>query len=195
MAASRAAQASSASPGQGQRTARFYYASFEARVASAILDGLVCLIIAALLTAVGSLIILISSDFERVDPSETAINLFWGCVGAIVPAILLYLFISLSWKGQTVGKSVMNVMVIRSDGRPLGVLGTVGRIIGLLIYPLFLGAGGIGAYAFREDMMPAAAIIGFAVLLCALGFLWAAFDSHRRTLHDRIAGTIVVRVG
>lgn len=178
-----------------RRGGRVRYASFESRVAAGLLDALVLFIIAALLIAAGALVVLISSDFERVEPSETAINVFWVCAVAVIPAALLYLFVSYAWKGQTVGKSVMQIMVIRSDGRLLGVLGAVGRVIGVLIYPLFLGAGAIGAYAFRDAPWQAITAVSVAVLLIAAGILWAAFDPHRRTLHDRIAGTIVVRVG
>jgi uncharacterized RDD family membrane protein YckC len=173
---------------------RIHYASFESRVAAGALDVLVLFIIAALLVTVGSLVVLISSDFEKVEPSGTALNTFWACVGAIPPALLLYFFIGLAWKGQTVGAAVMQLMVIRSDGRPLGVLGSMARVIGLLIYVLILAGGIILAFAFRDSTMVAAAAIAVACLLAAAGFLSAAFDSHRRTLHDRIAGTIVVRL-
>lgn len=173
---------------------RINYASFESRVAAGTLDLLVLFIIAALLVTVGSLVVLISSDFERTDPSSTAINIFWGCVGLIPPAILLYLFIALAWKGQTIGAAVMQLMVIRSDGRPLGVLGSIARVIGLLAYALIIAAGVIAAYALRSSTVQAGAALFVAFLLVALGFIWAAFDQHRRTLHDRIAGTIVVRI-
>ncbi len=173
---------------------RIRYASFESRVAAGILDILVLFIIASLLVTAGSIIVLISSDFEKVDPSATAINTFWGFVGAIPAVHLLYFFVSLAWKGQTVGAAVMQIMVVRSDGRPLGVLGSMARVIGLLIYVLFLAAGLIVAYAVRDSAPQAAIAVGVAFLLAALGFLIAAFDGHRRTLHDRIAGTIVVHV-
>lgn len=193
MTVSRAAAASARA---GRRPAvRVSYASFESRVAAAALDILVMFIIAALLFIAGSLVVLISSNFEKVDPSNTAINFFWGCAGAIAPAFLLYFFIGLAWKGQTVGAAVMQIMVIRSDGRPLGVLGAVARVIGLLVYTLILAAGIIAAFAFRNSMPIAGSSIAAAFLLAAFGFIIAAFDSHRRTLHDRIAGTIVVRIG
>ena len=177
-----------------QRSLRVSYASFESRVAAGALDVLVLFIIASLLVSAGSLIVLISSDFEKVDPSGTSINIFWGCAGAIVPAFLLYFFIGLAWKGQTVGAAVMQIMVIRSDGRPLGVLGAVARVIGLLIYALIIAGGIIVAFAFRTNTIVAAGAISASFILAAAGIIWAAFDSHRRTLHDRIAGTIVVRL-
>ena len=180
---------------RGSRPAfRIHYASFESRVAAGALDILVMFIIAALLVIAGSLVVLVSSDFEKVEPSSTALSIFWVCVAAIPPSFFLYFFIGLAWKGQTIGASVMQLMVIRSDGRSLGVLGSMARVIGLLIYVLIVGVGVIVAFAFRESTPAAGAAVGCAFLLSAFGFIWAAFDPRRRTLHDRIAGTIVVRL-
>jgi uncharacterized RDD family membrane protein YckC len=181
--------------GDGRRPAfRLHYASFESRVAAGALDVLVMFIIASLLVTVGSLIVLISSDFERVEPSSTALAAFWACVGLIPVALLLYFFIGLAWKGQTVGAAVMQLMVVRSDGRPLGVVGAMARVIGLLFYVLVVGFGMVAAYALRESMALAGGVLALTLALAALGILWAAFDRHRRTLHDRLAGTIVVRL-
>ncbi|GIW16618.1 MAG: hypothetical protein KatS3mg063_2471 [Tepidiforma sp.] len=185
----------SRSAGGGNRPAfRLHYASFESRVAAGALDVLVLFIIASLFVTAGSLIVLISSDFERVEPSSTALSAFWVCVALIPVAFLLYFFIGLAWKGQTVGAAVMQLMVVRSDGRPLGVLGAMARVIGLLAYVLLAGIGIVGAYALRESTVAAGAVLAAALVLAALGILWAAFDRHRRTLHDRLAGTIVVRL-
>jgi uncharacterized RDD family membrane protein YckC len=173
---------------------RYRYASFESRVAAAILDLLVLFIIAGILVALGSLIVLVSSDFERVEPSDTAFNLFWACIGSILPAALLYLFVAFAWKGQTIGQAVMQIMVIRSDGRRLGVLGSASRIIGLLVYALFVAGGALAAFAFRDNAAAAAAAVAGAFLLVGAGLFWAAFDRRRRTLHDRIAGTVVIRL-
>lgn len=186
--------ASGARPRPQGRPLQLTYASFEARVAAATLDLLVLFIIAALLVTVGALVILVSSDFEKTDPSTVSINTFWACVGAIAPASLLYLFLSYAWKGQTVGKAVMQLMMVRSDGRPLGVFGAIARVIGVLTYGLLFGLGAIGAFILRESTLPAAIAMGAAMALIVLGVLIAAFDSRRRMLHDRIAGTIVVKL-
>lgn len=171
-----------------------HYASFESRVAAGALDVLVMFIIASLLVTAGSLVVLISSDFEKVEPTGTALNIFWICVAAIPPALLLYFFIGFAWKGQTIGASVMQLMIIRSDGRTLGVLGSMARVIGMLIYPLIVAVGVVVAFAFRHSTAVAGAAISVSFLLATAGFIWGAFDSRRRTLHDRIAGTIVVRL-
>ena len=189
------AGASEARRGRGGMPAyRLQYATFESRVVAGTLDLLVLFIIACLLVTAGSLIVLISSDFERTDASSTSINVFWSCVGAILPCFLLYFFISLAWKGQTIGAAVMQIMVIRSDGKSLGSVGAMARVIGLLVYALLLTAGILVAAAVRSSTAQAAAAVGTACLLAACGFLMAAFDERRRTLHDRIAGTIVVRL-
>jgi uncharacterized RDD family membrane protein YckC len=183
-----------AAPAAPRQRPRYRYASFELRVAASLLDLIVLFIIAGILVAIGSLIVLVSSDFERVDPSDTAINLFWGCVGAILPAALLYFFIGFAWKGQTIGQSVMQVMVIRSDGRRLGAIGAAARILGLLVYLLFIAAGGVAAFALRETALYAGIAVIVAFLLIALSLFMAVFDSRRRALHDRIAGTVVIRL-
>jgi uncharacterized RDD family membrane protein YckC len=173
---------------------RLRYATFESRVTAGLLDALVLFIIASLFVMAGSMIILISSDFEKVDPSSTAINIFWGSTAVIPLAFLAYFYACWTWKGQTVGAAVMQVMVIRSDGERLGPLGALARVIGLLVYALFIGAGGLGAYALRDSTPAAAAALAAGLLVALAGLLWSAFDRHRRALHDFLAGTIVVRV-
>src|SRR5512144_2426950 len=153
-------RAMSQEAGRARRPAfRIHYASFESRVAAGALDVLVMFIIASLLVTAGSLVVLISSDFEKVEPTGTALDIFWICVAAIPPALLLYFFIGLAWKGQTIGAAVMQLMVIRSDGRRLGVLGAIARVIGLLIYLLIVAAGIIVAFAFRHSTV----IAGIAI--------------------------------
>jgi uncharacterized RDD family membrane protein YckC len=191
-----AESAAQRAPVRGSRPAPIVrHASFEGRVVAGALDVLVLFIIASLLVTAGALVVLISSNFERVDPSATAINIFWVCVVSIVPAIFLYFFIGFAWKGQTVGAAVMQIMVIRSDGRPLGVLGACARVIGMLLNVLVLVAGVAVGYTLRTTTAAAAAAIAAAFVVTTLSFLVAAFDSRRRTLQDRLAGTIVVRLG
>jgi uncharacterized RDD family membrane protein YckC len=152
-------------PGQPRRgpSSRRSVASFGSRVAAAILDLLVLVFIASLCISAGSFAVLVSSDFEKVDPTSTSIIIFWGCAGAIAPAFLLYLFIALAWKGQTIGAAVMEIRVIRADGRPLGILGSIARVLGLFVYALIV-VGGIGVgFVFRSSTSIAAGAIGSAL--------------------------------
>jgi hypothetical protein len=80
----------------------------------------------------------------------------------------LYLTVTLSWwKGQTVGKKLMKVRVLRLDGEPI------------TWWTAFERAGGYAA--------------GFATGL--LGFAQVFWDANRQAIHDRIVGTVVVQEG
>jgi uncharacterized RDD family membrane protein YckC len=71
-----------------------------------------------------------------------------------------------AWKGTTVGGIVLKLQVVRYDGKP--VTFAVALVRGL-----------------------AAAL---SVIVLFLGFLWIAWDLDKQGWHDKIAGTIVVRL-
>ena len=80
----------------------------------------------------------------------------------------LYMTVILSWwKGQTVGKRLLGIRVVRLDGEPI------------TWWTAFERAGGYAA--------------GFATGL--LGFAQVYWDANRQAIHDRIVGTVVVREG
>lgn len=66
--------------------------------------------------------------------------------------------------GGTVGKLICRIRVIRVDGQRL---------------------------SFRHALARAAATY-VSLLPCGIGLIMAAFDSEKRTLHDRICGTRVI---
>jgi len=68
--------------------------------------------------------------------------------------------------GQTVGKWVMGVRVVREDGGgSLSVATAAGRVLAA----------------------------GFLSQVLLLGYIWALFEPRRRTWHDLLAGTVVVQ--
>lgn len=71
-----------------------------------------------------------------------------------------------AWKGTTIGGIVLKLHVVRCDGQPVTFL--VALVRGL------------------------AAALSVAALF--LGFLWIAWDNDKQGWHDKIAGTIVVRL-
>ncbi len=76
----------------------------------------------------------------------------------------LYFSVLISLNGQTLGKYVMGVRVVRLDGRRLSFFQSFLRWIGYFLSAIPLG----------------------------LGFFMSLVDDRRRTLHDRIVGTCVV---
>lgn len=71
-----------------------------------------------------------------------------------------------AWKGTTVGGVVLNLKVVRLDDRP--VTFAVALVRGL------------------------ASVLSVIVLF--LGFLWMIWDRDKQTWHDKIAGTVVIRL-
>lgn len=76
----------------------------------------------------------------------------------------IYFTFFFSVGGASIGKLALGLRVVRSDGRPLGVVQAALRSV---------------AYAASS-------------LLLYFGFLMVLSDDQRRALHDRIAGTVVV---
>ncbi len=68
--------------------------------------------------------------------------------------------------GQTVGKRILGLRVITNAGEPLKARQAFLRWVGYLVSAAFF----------------------------YLGFIWIAFDSRKQGWHDKIAGTLVVRV-
>jgi uncharacterized RDD family membrane protein YckC len=71
-----------------------------------------------------------------------------------------------AWKGTTIGGVVLNLQVVREDGQPLSFLASLVRSL--------------------------AAIFSIAALF--LGFFWIGWDRQKQGWHDKIAGTVVVRL-
>lgn len=95
---------------------------------------------------------------------------------AVVATLLLLVMLAIlvayypafwAWRGQTPGKMAMGIKLIRTDGSPI----TVGT-----------------AFLRYLSYSVSAAIL-------YIGFIMIIFDSRKQGLHDKIAGTYVVRVG
>jgi uncharacterized RDD family membrane protein YckC len=71
-----------------------------------------------------------------------------------------------AWKGTTVGGIVLKLYVVRADGQPLTFVAALVR--------------GLAT--------------AFSVVVLFLGFLWIAWDRDKQGWHDKIAGTVVVRL-
>jgi uncharacterized RDD family membrane protein YckC len=70
------------------------------------------------------------------------------------------------WKSTTVGGVVLGLKVVRQDGYPVTMLVSIVRAL-------------------------AAA---FSIVIFFLGFLWIVFDRERQGWHDKIAGTVVIKL-
>jgi len=82
------------------------------------------------------------------------------------PIVLAYFAGLWAWRGTTVGGIVLNLKVVRMDGQPVTFVVALVR--------------GLAA--------------AFSVVVLFLGFLWIAWDRDKQGWHDRIAGTVVIRL-
>jgi uncharacterized RDD family membrane protein YckC len=96
-----------------------------------------------------------------------------GIVGRVVghPSIaflvaLAYFAGMWTWKGTTIGGIVVGLKVVRLDGQPVTITIAMVRALG-------------GA---------------FSVVVLFLGILWIAWDSEKQGWHDKLAGTVVLRL-
>ena len=84
--------------------------------------------------------------------------------GVIVFIPFVYFWITVAMSGQTVGKALLGLRIVRMDGRRPGFIWALVRTLAYLV-----------------SMVPLFA-----------GFLWILVDSNRRGWHDHIAGSRVV---
>jgi uncharacterized RDD family membrane protein YckC len=139
---------------------------FWLRVMAIAVDHLILLFVVAIFAALGFLAVEMGTKGGR--------DIFLYQQARIVLPILLPLSTILSltyftffhgaW-GQTIGKMIFRLRVLRTDGQPLTFARALARTFAYLLstIPFFLG------------------------------FLWVAFSLGKRSWHDAIAGTMVVR--
>jgi len=146
------------------------FAGFWIRTVAYMIDGFLILVLMAILAGVG--IFGYTSGTTATDTfrsfsytfSET--NLSFLNV-AIFVLYLVYFTFFLGTRGQTPGKMLCGLKVVRLDGSPVGFGQAAIRTLGYVLNQFTL----------------------------YIGFLWVAIDPRKQGLHDKIAGTYEIRVG
>jgi uncharacterized RDD family membrane protein YckC len=95
------------------------------------------------------------------------VSILCAILHPIAPVVALAYFSGLwAWRGTTIGGIVVGLKVVRADGKPLTFTVTLVRSL-------------------------AAA---FSIVVLFLGYLWIAWDPEKQGWHDKIAGTLVLRL-
>lgn len=123
-----------------------HYSPFLTRLAALFIDAVIISVISSLLSGYRS--------------NSVMANMPGFVIGA-----LYYVLMWTYSNGQTLGKKVMKIKVIREDGKPVDLQTAILRYIGYFVSGLFLG----------------------------LGFIWVLFDDRKQGWHDKIAHTFVVK--
>jgi uncharacterized RDD family membrane protein YckC len=95
------------------------------------------------------------------------VSILCAVIHPIWPLIALAYFSALwAWRGTTVGGVVLGLKVVRVDGKPL-------------TFPVSLVRSLAAA---------------FSIIVLLLGYLWIAWDPEKQGWHDKIAGTVVLKL-
>jgi uncharacterized RDD family membrane protein YckC len=151
------------------------YSGFVTRAMALIMDLLIIMVTVAVINAVIALPLVY---FLNIDPRTCAqaagvahtmtaalcrsVNVTWVLVAIFTGPI--YFIALFTFSGQTIGKYVMGVRVVRLDGRAMAVSTSAMRYLGYFVSLLPLG----------------------------LGFVWVIVDERRQGFHDHMAGTSVI---
>lgn len=157
---------------QKRETPALEFAGFWRRLAASLIDVFA-------LAAICSVVILTIAPYHwfgfdglwgRSDVLDEPV---WRAIPYVIAGNLLSLLVNIAyfvafwmWRGQTPGKMLLGIRLVRQDGSKV----TIG--VALLRY---LGY-----------------IVSTAVLF--IGFIWIAFDSRNQGFHDKMAETYVVRI-
>jgi uncharacterized RDD family membrane protein YckC len=142
------------------------YAGVGARALAKLLDGLIIVLPAVVLMV---LVIVLATPLigRNRGSSELGVLLMLGAIGVIGLAMVFFQIWCLPKYGATPGKRIMRLRVVTADGGSISWGRAIGRFFGEWVNGL----------------------IPFWI-----GYIIAAFDPERRTVHDHIAGTRVIKV-
>ena len=150
------------------------YAGFVTRAVALMLDIVLVVVAVLVINALIGLPVAfftglnLNNCAQNTDPRAagnlicTTINLVW--VGVALLASPLYFITLFTTTGQTIGKYVMGVRVVRLDGRAMTVKTSAVRWLGYFVSAIPLG----------------------------LGFFWIIVDNRQQGFHDRLANTSVI---
>ena len=143
------------------------YAGFWIRLVAYLIDGIILACAYWIFNAIWALTSGAGMVGGVTDPFAVATGTAWllGIIGFFLIGIA-YLVCFWAWRGQTPGKMVLRIKIIRTDGSEMGWGIAVLRYLGYVISGLLFG----------------------------LGYIWIAFDVDKQGIHDKIADTCVVRL-
>jgi uncharacterized RDD family membrane protein YckC len=142
-----------------------WVAGFWTRLLAFVIDTMVVGVVVVVMMLVSSLV-LGHGALEAFDYFFQQLSTLLAAIFVFVLLLLTYMTIFTIFGGQTVGKMLLDLRVVRLDGHSVKTVGALRRALGMLL----------------------AGLPGLA------GFLWTAFDLKRRGWHDYIGGTLVVQV-
>lgn len=123
-------------------------AGIGSRFLAALIDHVLMLIILSLLCSVVGVL----ADQAALDLDGALLLSIFG-IGVFLFLCAYYIFFETTWNGQTPGKRMIGIRMVRVDGRPIGFLGsTIRNFIRLADFlPLLYGIGAITMFIDRRS--------------------------------------------
>lgn len=144
--------------------------------------------------AVGAAALAVPRDPDGT-PADTKVAALVIAAPIVVATIVAFrLFRAMALDGSTVGRQTGRIVVVKARaGGPIGYGRAIVRTGSVLAMRALLPITYV--VAFRTDDAPEIAITAFvcAGLLNVLDTMWMLWDPRRQTLHDKVAGSMVVR--
>lgn len=149
------AGATSSEPAGGAPEAQQQFAGFWIRLVALLVDEVLLNVVSTVLFSAAGL-------GGLPWPPQSPLNVY-NLVGLLLS--LAYYGGFWTWRGQTPGKMLVGVKIVKTNGSPLGLSDSVIRYVGYIVSSITLG----------------------------LGYLWVAFDQRKQGFHDKIASTYVIK--
>ena len=144
------------------------YAGFFSRAAAYAIDRVIVFVIAFLIiTVINYFLSLFLGDqwlagWDETTSTRTVITVLLYSIGINLVVSIFYNISFWILSGQTPGKRILGVRIMRTDGGRLKMSNAIWRQLGYYISSILY-----------------------------LGFIWILFDNKRQGFHDKLAGTIV----
>ena len=135
---------------------------FGRRFVANLIDGLIVFFISFILMGVFAVLSIIVASYNPYGDLVGFNALFF--VSAILISVIYYVRFWAKSAGQTIGKGMLGIRVISTDGSSISVSKGIIRYFGYIV----------------------------SGLIFSLGFIWITFDGKRQGWHDKMAGTYVI---
>jgi uncharacterized RDD family membrane protein YckC len=140
------------------------YAGFWVRFGAILIDTVVIGLGAVILGIISGIVVALVSPDALDNPASDWFGILAN-LGQSIVSVAYYVFMHSSSKQATLGKMALGLKVTDLDGERIGVGKSFLRMIGTIV----------------------------SAVLLMIGYLMVAFTERKQGLHDKIAGTLVVR--
>ena len=148
----------------GQAIGARHYGGFWIRFVALVIDGILLAVVNGILTVPLRLVGIGGMMTDSAAAFGAGMGLLGFSILVSMAIGIVYNVYFISTRGATVGKMLLGLKIIRSDGSPVSAGRALGRYLAQFVSGMILG----------------------------IGYIIAAFDSEKRALHDHLADTRVI---